>query len=566
MIRIQQLKLSITHTKEQLLHKIAKTLRVKPQEIIEWQIRRKSVDARKKQEVSYVYTIDVKVRREEAVLARARGKQISRAEDARYQFPETYGTRALEHAPVVIGSGPAGLFCAYLLAEHGFCPVIIERGKSVQERTREVEQFWRENRLNPQSNVQFGEGGAGTFSDGKLNTLIKDVKGRNRKILEIFIRHGAPESIAYDSKPHIGTDILKEVITDMRRQIERWGGAYLFEHCVTDLEFSQNRLKTVVLRNQITREVTARAAELAVLAVGHSARDTFDMLLTRGFEMEAKSFAVGLRVEHPQSMISEIQYGREAAEMLPPASYKVTANLENGRGVYSFCMCPGGYVVNASSEEGRLAVNGMSYQARDSRNANSAVIVTVTPEDFPGEGPLAGVEFQRRLEEQAYVLGKGNVPQQLFADFERGKISASYGRFPSEIKGLHAFGALHELFPGEIRDSFCQGMHQFAKYIPEFDRWDAILSGVESRTSSPVRITRGESLESNKKGVYPCGEGAGYAGGIMSAAMDGMKTAEAIASAWKPPEKAMETAHTSMYFRNQNPAQRDSESTDKRNS
>lgn len=532
MIRIQQLKLPITHTQEQFVQKIAKTLRMRTNEITKYKICRQSVDARRKSEVSFVYTVDVSVRNEKDVLRRAKSKQISQAVDARYQFPQA-GEQLLPHPPVVIGSGPAGLFCAYLLAEHGFCPLIIERGKPVEERTKEVENFWQENVLNPDTNVQFGEGGAGTFSDGKLNTLVKDVKGRNQKVLDIFIRHGAPEAISYQAKPHIGTDVLKHVIRNMRRQIEAWGGSYLFDNCVTDLKFSNGYLESLACQNHMTGELYNIETTLAVLAIGHSARDTFAMLENRGFQMEAKSFAVGLRVEHPQTMINEAQYGREAASALEAAPYKVTANLENGRGVYSFCMCPGGYVVNASSEKGRLAINGMSYSKRDGKNANSAIIVTVTPEDFPGDGALAGVRFQRDLEEKAYELGSGKVPQQLFGDFEAGTLSERYGSFTSEIKGQHTFAALHGLFPEDIKESFCQGMHQFAGKLKGFDREDAILSGVESRTSSPVRIVRNEAFESNRKGVYPCGEGAGYAGGIMSAAMDGMKIAEAIAQKYK---------------------------------
>lgn len=532
MIRIQQLKLPVTHNREQLIKKIAKTLRIRQDAVISYTVCRQSIDARKKSEVCFVYTIDVSVRNEADILRRAKGNYISQAKDVRYQFPES-GEKTLKRSPVIIGSGPAGLFCAYLLAEHGFCPLILERGKSVEERTREVEKFWQHNILNPCTNVQFGEGGAGTFSDGKLNTLVKDVKGRNKKVLDIFIRHGAPEAISYQAKPHIGTDNLRTVIQNMRRQIESWGGTYLFNTCVSDLQFSNGSLRALVCRNQVTGEIHNIETELAVLAVGHSARDTFAMLESQGFQMEAKSFAVGLRVEHPQKMISEAQYGKEAAEILAAAPYKVTANLENGRGVYSFCMCPGGYVVNASSEEGYLATNGMSYSARDGKNANSAIIVTVTPDDFEGDGPLAGVQFQRLLEKKAYELGKGKVPQQLFGDFERGKLSDAYGSFTSELKGLHEFGALHELFPKGIKEAFCLGMHKFSHHIQGFDREDAILSGVESRTSSPVRIIRDEAFESNKKGVYPCGEGAGYAGGIMSAAMDGMKVAEAIAQKYK---------------------------------
>lgn len=322
----------------------------------------------------------------------------------------------------------------------------------------------------------------------------------------------------------------------MRRQIEAWGGTYLFETCMTDLEIENHQLTGIVCKE---KDGTMRRipTDVVVLAIGHSARDTFEMLLQKQVPMEAKSFAVGMRVEHPQQMISENQYGTEAASKLPAAAYKLTANLENGRGVYSFCMCPGGYVVNASSEEGRLAVNGMSYSGRDGTNANSAIIVTVTPEDFKGDSPLSGVAFQRELEKRAYELGKGMVPQQLFGDFEQGKCSTGYGAFSTECKGAHTFGALHTLFSPEISASFVQGMHQFAKYIPDFDRRDAILSGVESRTSSPVKIPRNENFESSLSGLYPCGEGAGYAGGIMSAAMDGMKIAEEIARTFAVPQE-----------------------------
>ncbi|MEH2942342.1 FAD-dependent oxidoreductase [Lachnospiraceae bacterium KK002] len=530
MIRIKQLKLPVSHTEEELIRKIAKLLKIRPEAVQEYQIRKQSVDARRKHQVSYVYTLDVAVRKESAVLRREKSSQISQAGDISYEFPIS-GTEPLAHPPVIIGSGPAGLFCGWLLAGHGYEPIILERGRKMEERTRDVELFWQENRLQPESNVQFGEGGAGTFSDGKLNTLVKDVKGRNQAVLDIFIQNGAPESIGYQNKPHIGTDILRKVIVSMRRQIEDWGGRFLFETCVTDFQFHRDRLTSLECMRE--GEKFFLETELAVLAIGHSARDTFEVLQRRGFQMEAKSFAVGLRAEHPQSAINEIQYGAEAAKILPAASYKLTASLENGRGVYSFCMCPGGYVVNASSESGRIAVNGMSYSGRSGENANSAVIVTVTPEDFPNQGPLSGVEFQRRLEETAYHLGSGAVPQQLFGDFEKGNISASYGEFPSAIKGHHDFGPLHQLFPEALKDSFCAGFHQFASYIPGFDRKDAILSGVESRTSSPVRITRNEGFESNKQGVYPCGEGAGYAGGIMSAAMDGMKVAEAIARKYR---------------------------------
>lgn len=535
MIRIQQLKLPVSHTEEQLKSKIAKTLRLPINEIKQYNIRKQSVDARKKQEVSFVYTVDVEVPDEQKLMKKNKNNHVSVAKDVAYLFPES-GTKQLKHRPVIIGSGPAGLFCGYLLAQHGYRPLILERGRCVEERQKDVARFWENNVLDIHSNVQFGEGGAGTFSDGKLNTLVKDVKGRNKKVLDIFISHGAPEKIAYVNKPHIGTDILIKVVADMRRQIEEWGGTYLFETCMTDITIENHEITGIVCKDKagILRRIPTEAV---VLAIGHSARDTFEMLLEKQVPMEAKSFAVGMRVEHPQQMISETQYGSEAALSLPAASYKLTANLENGRGVYSFCMCPGGYVVNASSEEGRLAVNGMSYSGRDGNNANSAIIVTVTPKDFEGEGPLRGVAFQRKLEERAYELGKGMIPQQLFGDFEQGKLSTEYGAFSTECKGAHTFGALHTLFPAEIRESFIQGMHRFATYIPDYDRKDAILSGVESRTSSPVKIPRNETFESSLLGLYPCGEGAGYAGGIMSAAMDGMKIAEELVRRYAAPKE-----------------------------
>ena len=525
MIRVQQLKLPLQHTEAQLKKRIAKTLRITETQIEDYRIAKRSIDARKKTEVSYVYTVDVSVAQEQKVLKKANNKNVTLTSIKEYEFPQK-GDVKLVHPPVIVGSGPAGLFCAYELALMGYAPIVIERGKNVDERTKDVELFWSENKLQPNSNVQFGEGGAGTFSDGKLNTLVKDVSGRNKMVLDTFISFGAPEKIAYENKPHIGTDILVHVIRNMREKIMELGGQFLFETCLTNFEWDEDKVSAVICR-QNGKELHIDT-EVVVLAIGHSARDTFKMLEKQGFAMEAKSFAVGFRVEHPQILINENQYGKEAMELLPAADYKLTANLENGRGVYSFCMCPGGYVVNASSEQGRLAVNGMSYSGRDSQNANSAIIVTVTPEDFQGEGALAGVEFQRRLEEKAYEMGQGCIPQQLFGDFENRKVSAGYGSFESCTKGATVFAPLHELFRPEITETFIQGMHQFAGYIKDFDRKDCILSGIESRTSSPVRISRNEVFVSNKGGIYPCGEGAGYAGGIMSAAMDGLKVAEAV--------------------------------------
>lgn len=527
MIQIQQLKLPITHTKEDMEAKIAKQLRINKEDILSYRIVKQSLDARKKKDIQYVYTIEASTAKDQKIVSRLHCNTIRFTEPKPYQFPVS-GSGILSERPVIAGSGPTGLFCAYLLAEAGYAPIILERGKTAKERQKDVEQFWKGGKLNPESNVSFGEGGAGTFSDGKLNTLVKDVCGRNRKVLEIFTKHGAPEQICYEAKPHIGTDILSKVIPAIRQEIIRNGGTFLFEHCMTDIRIQNGVLTAVEINHETWLDTQA-----LVLAVGHSARDTFDMLLGHQVPMEAKSFAVGLRVEHPQEMINHSQYG-DAAALLPPAAYKLTASGTGGRGVYSFCMCPGGYVVNASSEENHLAVNGMSCYRRDSANANSAVIVSVTPKDYPDFGPLSGVSFQRSLESATFRLGGGAIPQQLYGDFKRRQRSTSYSTFSSLTKGAAQLASLHTLFQKELYESFLSGMEQFGGKIPGFDRDDAILSGIESRTSSPVRIHRGEDFQSSIRGLYPCGEGAGYAGGIMSAAMDGMKTAEAIAANYRP--------------------------------
>lgn len=524
MIRLQQIKLPITHSNEALRTKICKLLQISSEQLLSVHIRKQSIDARKKNAILYSYTVDVSVMGEDHILKRNHNASITKAVEKNYRFP-TMGEEKLKHPPVIIGSGPGGLFCAYELAKAGYCPILLERGSAIEERTKDVLKFWETGNLNTASNVQFGEGGAGTFSDGKLNTLVKDPIGRNREVLDVFISHGAPEEIGYEAKPHIGTDQLAKVIPAIRDEIIRLGGTVRFASCVTNLMLEEERICGVEINDH-----EFLPAEVVVLAIGHSARDTFSLLLEKGLHLEAKSFAVGMRVEHPQEMMNQSQYGNTYPDILPPAPYKVTYSPKDGRGVYSFCMCPGGFVVNASSEEKRLAVNGMSYHKRDSENANSAIIVAVTPEDFPQKGPLAGVAFQRALEEKAYALAEGKIPQQLYGDFKNKKISSSYGSFSSCAKGDAAFGALHELFPEAVRNSFLEGMEYFGKKIAGFNRADAILSGVESRTSSPVRIHRNEQFESNIKGIYPCGEGAGYAGGIMSAAMDGLKIAEAVAT------------------------------------
>lgn len=532
MIRIQQIKVPVKHTEKDIELKIRKLLRIGPEQPISFQIRKQSVDARRGRETVYVYTVDVDLHRtteqEQKLVGQVHNKNIMLTKCKKYHFLPT-GTRKLSHRPVIVGSGPAGLFCAYLLASYGYRPRIIERGKMAEDRLQDVEAFWRGGALNTSSNVQFGEGGAGTFSDGKLNTLVKDPVGRNRFVLETFVKHGADSSILYVNKPHIGTDRLIQVVTDMRKEIIRLGGTFHFQTCMTDLQIRNEKLCSIrVEKDGREQELPT---DLLVLAIGHSARDTLQLLQARHIPMQAKAFAVGLRVEHPQQMINAHQYHGKDCTGLPTASYKVTASLNDSRGVYSFCMCPGGYVVNASSERGGLVVNGMSYQKRDGQNANSAVIVAVTPKDFPdgGRDPLSGTVFQRQLEQRAYELGSGKIPQQLYGDYKNGIVSKAYGDFPSQTKGNCAFADLDELLPAELKSAFINGMEQFAQYIPDFNRYDAILSGVESRTSSPVRILRKEDYTGETDGIYPCGEGAGYAGGIMSAAMDGMKVAEAIA-------------------------------------
>ena len=484
----------------------------------QYYIRKRSLDARKKPELYYVYSIDVEIKNEERVLKSMKGK-VQKVSSRPYSVPE-HGTERLSDRPVIIGSGPAGLFCAYLLAREGYRPLIIERGAPVRERRKDVEKFWETGVLDPSSNVQFGEGGAGTFSDGKLNTLVKDPAGRNRFVLETFVKFGAPEDILWEQKPHIGTDILIDVVETMRREIEKMGGEFRFHSQVTDLIPEE---KVLIINDE--EKIRAGAA---VLAIGHSARDTFYMLCERGFDMEAKAFAVGVRVEHPQRLIDENMYGRDNRGNLPAASYKLTEKLDNGRGVYTFCMCPGGYVVNASSEPGCLAVNGMSYHGRAGENANSAVIVTVTPQDYGTDHPLSGVEFQRELERRAWEEGSGCVPVQRFEDFCANKKTVELGCIKPNIKGHYRLGNVRNIFPEELSLSIQEGIGAMDHKIRGFADKDVLLSGVESRTSSPVRINRDDSFRSNIPWVYPCGEGAGYAGGITSAAMDGVKVAEAL--------------------------------------
>lgn len=544
MIVINQLKIELTWDGKRktiksmsddvnmLKTKAAKALKVPVVEIKSLEILKHSIDARRKPQIFQVYTLGVSLvgLSEEKVVKKCNNANIMMSEVVKYSFPKQ-GSCELIHRPVIVGMGPAGLFCGYMLAKHGYQPIVLERGYDVDKRTEDVERFWKEGILNPESNVQFGEGGAGTFSDGKLNTLVKDKYGRNKEVLRIFVEMGAPEEILYDSKPHIGTDVLRNVVANMRKEIIKNGGEVRFGSKVTALKMQDGKVCGVEVNGEYSLDT-----EHVVLAIGHSARDTFEYLNAIRIPMEAKAFAVGMRVEHPQSLINERMYGKEHGDELPAAPYKVTAKTSTGRGVYSFCMCPGGYVVNASSEQGRLAVNGMSYSDRASQNANSAIIVAVTPEDYSYEGALAGMEFQRRLEEKAYELGEGNIPIQYYCDYVSDVDSVGYVDWNSPCnKGAYKWTNLRGLLPAECETAFIEGMSHFDKVIPGFAADDAILSGVESRTSSPIRIHRDECLQSpSVSGLYPCGEGAGYAGGITSAAMDGVLVAEQIAKIYKP--------------------------------
>lgn len=524
MIRVRQVKVDINSDIEDIKKICARKLKISLSSIKSLSIHKQSLDARKKPQLYYVYEVDITCDNEDKVL-RKNKKDVFPTPKEKYQF-EITGTKNLNNRPIIVGSGPAGLFCAYMLALNGYQPIIIERGECIENRIETVNKFWEKGILNSESNVQFGEGGAGTFSDGKLNSQIKDKKYRIKKMLEIFVEAGAPKEILYVNNPHIGTDLLRNVIINMRKKIISYGGEFRYSTCLTDIIINNNKISEIEVNyNEKIK------CDLLILGLGHSAYDTFEMLLKRNVIIKSKPFAVGLRFQTLQSLIDKNQYGI-IDKTLPPASYKLTYKASTGRGVYSFCMCPGGYVVNASSNDKQLVINGMSNHKRDSGYANSATIVTVNEKDY-GNGPLDGIKYQKKLESKAYELGNSFIPVQLYKDFKNKQISKNLGSIQPKFKGQYQLSDLSSLFNSDIYKTLIEGIEYFDTKIKGFGSDDNLLAGVETRTSSPIRILRDNNYMCNINGIYPCGEGSGYAGGITSSAVDGIKIAEQIAKEYK---------------------------------
>ena len=534
MIRITEIKLPLEHQPSDFKTAIIKKLGINTADLVEYAIFKRGVDARKANAILLAYTLDVTVKGEAKVLAKlSKDPHVKLAPDTSYQFVANAPAN-LKNRPVVVGLGPSGLFAALILAQSGFKPLVLERGKAVRERTKDTFNFWRKSKLNTESNVQFGEGGAGTFSDGKLYSQIKDPKHYGRKVLNEFVKAGAPEEILYVSHPHIGTFRLVSMVEKMRETIIALGGEIRFESRVDDIEMTTNAQGQHQIQALVLASGERIEADHVVLAVGHSARDTFEMIHKRGIYIEAKPFSIGFRIEHPQSLIDAARHGPNAQHpILGAADYKLVHHASNGRSVYSFCMCPGGTVVASASEEGHVVTNGMSQYSRNERNANAGIVVGITPEvDFPGH-PLAGMELQRKWESQAYLLGGSTykAPGQLIGDFLVNQASTQFGEvMPSYTPGVHLTN-LDTALPEYVISAIREAIPQFAKQIKGFDMADAILTGVETRTSSPIRIKRNDDdMQSiNTKGLYPTGEGAGYAGGILSAGVDGIRVAEAVA-------------------------------------